>query len=70
MNNYPINLLNNKQPFFNSIYSLELIKLEILKTYIKIDLTSSFIRLSKFLFGTSILFVQIKNGSLYLFVDY
>ena len=41
-----------------------------LKTYIKVNLASSFIRLSKFPAGTSILFVQKKNGSLHLCVNY
>ena len=35
INNYAIKLVNNQQLFYGSIYSLGLIELEILKTYIK-----------------------------------
>ena len=38
INNYAINLKKGKQLFFGPIYSLELVKLETLKTYIKINL--------------------------------
>ena len=37
INNYIIKLDKNKQLFFKLIYSLELIKLKILKVYIKIN---------------------------------
>ena len=43
INNYAIKLKKNKQLSFKRIYSLGLVKLEILKTYIKINLTNSFI---------------------------
>ena len=43
MNNYTIKLKKDKQLHFDLIYSLELIKLNILKIYIKISLTNSFI---------------------------
>ena len=57
INNYPINILDDKQLLYSLIYSLIPIKLEILKTYIKTNLTSSFIKSSKFFSGTLILFV-------------
>ena len=41
--NYIIKLEKNKQLLFGSIYNLEVVKLEILKTYIKINLINSFI---------------------------
>ena len=41
INDYPINLLDNKQTLYGPIYSLGLVKLEILKIYIKANLTSS-----------------------------
>ena len=44
-----MNLLYNKQLFYNRIYSLEIIKLKILKIYIKTNLASSFIRSFRFL---------------------
>ena len=70
INDYPINLLDDKQPLYGLIYSLGPVKLETLKTYIKANLASGFIRPSKFPAGTLILFVQEKNSSLHLYVDY
>lgn len=43
MNDYIIKLKIDKQLFFSLIYNIKLIKLEILKTYIKTNLTNSFI---------------------------
>ena len=57
INDHPINLLDNKQLPYDPIYCLELLELEILKTYIKANVASGFIRLSKFSTGTPILFV-------------
>ena len=54
-NDLAINLKKDKQPFYSPIYSLGLIKLETLKTYIKIHLANSFIWPSKFFTNTSIL---------------
>ena len=70
INNHPIDLLDNKQPPYGPIYSLELVELETLKTYIKANLANGFIRPSKFPAGTPIQFVQKKNSSLRLYVDY
>ena len=70
INDYLINLLNDKQALYRPIYILELIELKTLKTYIKSNLASKFIRLSKSPFGALILFVRKKNGSLHLYVDY
>ena len=67
---YPINLLDNKQPPYSPIYSLGPVELEILKTYIKANLASDFIRPSKSTAGAPILFIWKKNGSLRLCVDY
>ena len=41
--NYIIKLEKNNQLFFKPIYSQRLIELEMLKTYIKINLTNNFI---------------------------
>lgn len=60
INNWSINLLNNSYFFYNLIYTLELVKLKILKAYIKANLASSFIRLFKFIINTSILFIKRK----------
>ena len=70
INNYPINLLDDIQPPNGPIYSLRLVELEILKTYIKAKLASGFIRPSESSASASILFIQKKDGSLHLCVDY
>ena len=70
INDHPIDLLDNKQLPYGPIYSLGPVKLEMLKTYIKANLASGFIRPSKSLAGAPILFVQKKNISLRLCVDY
>ena len=69
-NNHFINFLDNKQLSYGLIYSLKLIKLEILKTYIRANLASNFIRLSKFLTSALISFVQKNDSSLYLHINY
>ena len=56
MNEHAIKLEESKQSLFGSIYSLGLVELEMLKTYIKINLANSFIWLSKSPAGTLILF--------------
>ena len=43
INKYTIKLEENKQPSFRPIYSLKLVELETLKTYIKTNLTNKFI---------------------------
>ena len=70
INDHPINLLDNKQPPYGPIYSLGPVKLETLKTYIKTNLASSFIRPPKFPTVALILFVRKKDGSLCLCIDY
>ena len=70
INDHPINLLDNKQPLYGPIYSLGPVELEKLKTYIEANLASDFIRPSKSPAGTPILFLQKKDGSLRLCVDY
>ena len=70
INDHPINLLDNKQPPYGLIYSLRQVELKTLKTYIKANLASGFIRPSKSLFSPPILFVRKKDGSFRLCVDY
>ena len=70
INDYLIDLLDNKQPLYSLIYSLGLVELETLKTYIKANLSSGFIRSSKSPAGTPILFIRKKDGSFYLCIDY
>lgn len=43
INNYLINFLKNKKILYDLIYLLELVKLKILKTYIKVDLANMYI---------------------------
>ena len=43
LNQYAIELQKNQQLLYKSIYSLKLIELEMLKTYIKTNLTNGFI---------------------------
>ena len=57
INDHPIDLLNDKQLPYGPIYSLGPVELEMLKTYIKANLDSSFIRPSKSSASTLILFV-------------
>lgn len=47
INNQAIKLVDIKQSLYRLIYSLKLMKLEILKTYIKVNLPNKFIRSSK-----------------------
>ena len=57
ISDHSINLPDNKQQHYGPIYSLELIELKALKTYIKVNLASGFIKPSKSSASASILFV-------------
>ena len=70
INDHPINLLDNKQPPYDPIYSLGQVMLEMLKTYIKANLASGFIRPFKSPTSAPILLVQKKYGSFCLCVDH
>ena len=70
VNNYFINLLDTKQPSYGLIYSLWPVELEILKIYINANIASSFIKSSKSATCTLIPFIQKKNNSFYLYMDY
>ena len=56
MNEHAIKLEEGKQPLFGPIYSLGLVELETLKTYIKTNLANGFIQSSKSPAGAPILF--------------
>ncbi len=43
INEHAIELIDRKQPFYEPIYTLSLVELETLKTYIKILLKTGFI---------------------------
>ena len=70
MNDYAIKLKEGKQLSFGSIYSLKLVELKILKTYIKNNLANSFIYPSKSLAKAFIFFDLKLDKSLCFFVDY
>ena len=70
MNDHAIKLEEGKQPLFSPIYSLELVELETLKTYIKTNLANGFIRPFKSPAKAPILFNRKPDGSFRLCVDY
>ena len=70
VNKHAIKVEKGNQPFYRPIYSLDFVKLGTFKTYIKINLSNSFIRDSKSPAGPPILFVCKPNASSRLFVDY
>ncbi len=70
INDHAIELVDDWQPPYGSIYSLGPVELEILKAYIKNNLASDFIRPSKSPAGAPILFDKKLDGSLKLCVDY
>ena len=70
MNENAIKLEEGKQPLFGSIYSLGLVELETLKTYIKTNLTDGFIWPSKSPTRAFIFFDTKLDGSLDFYVEY
>ncbi len=70
INDHAIELVDDWQPPYGPIYSLESVELETLKAYIEKNLASSFIRPSKSPAGASIFFDKKPDGSLRLCVDY
>ena len=70
INNYPMNLIDNKLPSYGPIYSLRLVEFKMLKTYIETNLANGFIWPSKLPAGAPILFIRKKDSSLWLCVDY
>lgn len=63
INNHAIDLIEAKQSPYGSIYSLELVELETLKTHIKTNLVNGFIKLFKSPAVTSIFFDQNPDSS-------
>lgn len=57
INDYIIKLEEDKQSFFNLIYSLKPIKLKMLKIYIKTNLANNFISFLKFFAEISIFLI-------------
>lgn len=57
INNYPINLIDDKEPPYNPIFSLRLVELKTLKTYIETNLANGFIQPLQLPANTLILFI-------------
>ena len=70
INEHAIELEDGKQSFCGPIYSLGLVELETLKTYIEIHLKTGFIRPFKSPAGALILFDKKSDGNLCLCIDY
>ena len=70
INEYAIKLEKGRQLFFEFIYSLRLIKLETLKTYIKTNLANNFIQSFKSPTETLILFDRKPNKSFCFCINY
>ena len=70
INKHAIKLKEGKQPPFELIYSLGLVELETLKTYIKTNLANGFIRPFKSPARAPILFDKKPDGSLRFCVNY
>ena len=70
INNHAIELVENQQPPYGTIYSLRPVELETLKAYIETNLANGFIKPSKSPVGAPILFDQKSDNALRLCVDY
>lgn len=70
INEYAIELIEDKQSLYSSIYCLSQVKLEIVKTYIKTYLKTEFTRSAEFFAGASIFSYKTSVRSLQLCVDY
>ena len=70
LNKHAIGLQKSQQLLYRLIYSLSLVELKTLKTYIETNLANSFICSSKSLAGTYIFFIRKPNINFYLCMDY
>ncbi len=70
INDHIMELVDDWEPFYDPIYSLGLVELEIQKMYIEDNLDNGFIRSSKSLIGASIFFDKKPNKILQFYVDY
>ena len=64
INNHVIKLIDKQQPSYGPIYSLRLVELKTLKTYIEINLANSFIKYFKSPIKAFIFFDKKPNRSL------
>ena len=70
INDHAIELVDGHQLLYGLIFSLGLIELEALKTYIKINLANGFIRLSKSPIGALNLFDRKSDSYIWLYINY
>ena len=70
INDHAIKIVDGQQPPSGPIYSLEQVKLKTLKAYIETNLANGFIKPSKSLAGTLILFDRKSDGFFQLCVNY
>lgn len=70
INEYAIELVEEKQPPYRPIHAFSLVELETLKTYIETHLKTGFIRLSKCFADAPIFFEKKPDGSLCLYINY
>ena len=70
MNNHIGKLKEDKLQLFKLIYNLKLIKLKILKIYIKTNLINSFVWPFKFCTRVLILFNQKLDNNFYIYINY
>ncbi len=70
INNHAIELVDNQQSLYDSIYSLAIVELEILKIYIKNNLANSFIIPFKSLVKAPIFSNNKLDKSLRLYINY
>lgn len=70
INNHFIKLITGQQLPYRAIYSLELVEMETLKDYVKINLANRFIWQFKLLVDTLIFFDQKSDAFFWLYVDY
>lgn len=70
INKYTVKSIKSKQSLYSFIYIFSLVKLEILKTYIKTHLKTRFILYFKSLASISIFFNNKLDNSFHLYINY
>ena len=70
INDYAIELVDDRQPVYGPIYNLSPMELEMLKAYIENNLANGFVRPSNSPAKAPILFDKKLDNSLRLYVDY
>ena len=70
INNYTIELVEDSKFSYDFIYSLDLMGLEIIKTYIENNLANDFIKLFRFPIRVFIFFAKKPDRNLRLCTDY